>query len=152
MHVRRPIKTRCVLSQQLTMTTSKWQAVIQKEGRIELALQVYQQSHFSTSITAAKMYNVTQSTLQCYIVEGQSKLDSITKNHLLMSIKEESLVQWILSMNKCNMLSRIATVWEITHLLVVQHKQSTTVDQLWVHNFIKCHDMLKLKYNHKYNY
>jgi len=50
------------------------------------------------------------------------------------------------------MSSRIAAVQEMTHLLVAQHEQSTTVDQLWVCNFIKHHDMLKSKYNCKYNY
>jgi len=92
-HVRRPTKTRCVLSQQLTMTTSKRQAAIQKEGRIELALQAYQQGHFSTPTVAAKVYNVTQSTLQRCIIEGQPKLGSIMKNCLLMPTEEESLVQ-----------------------------------------------------------
>ncbi len=40
----------------------------------------------------------------------------------------------------------------MTHLLVAQHEQPTTVGQLWIHNFIKRHNTLKLKYNHKYNY
>ena len=55
-------------------------------------------------------------------------------------------------MNRRNMPSRIAAVQEMTHLLVVQHEQSTIVGQLWVHNFIKRHDTLKSKYNQKYNY
>jgi len=93
MHVRRPTKTRCVLSQQLTMTTSKRQAAIQKEGRIELALQAYQQGHFSTPTAAAKMYDVTRSTLQRRIVREQSKLGSIVKNHLFTPTEEKSLIQ-----------------------------------------------------------
>jgi len=55
-------------------------------------------------------------------------------------------------MNRCDMPPRIAAVQEMTCLLVVQHEQSTIVGQLWIHNFIKCHDTLKLKYNHKYDY
>jgi len=48
----------------LTMAKSQQQAAIQKEGRIELALQAYQQNQFSTSIVAAKVYDVSQKTLQ----------------------------------------------------------------------------------------
>ena len=40
------------------MATSKQQAAIQKEGKLELALQDYLQSKFQTSTAAAKAYNV----------------------------------------------------------------------------------------------
>ena len=75
------------------MATLQRQAAIQKEGRIELALQAYQQGHFSTPTAAAKVYNITRSTLQCCIAEEQSKLSSIVKNHLLTPTEEESLIQ-----------------------------------------------------------
>jgi len=136
------------------MATLQRQAAIQKEGRIELALQAYQQGQFSTSITAAKMYDVMRSTLQQCIINISSKLDSISKKHLLMSTEEESLVQWILLMNQCSMLSRIAIIWEMTHLLVTQCFKSiisSLIDQNWVQKFINCHDTLKLKYNCKYD-
>jgi len=75
------------------MATLQRQAAIQKEGSIELALQAYQQGQFSTSIITAKTYDVTQSTLQQRIINISSRLDSISKKHLLMSTKEKSLVQ-----------------------------------------------------------
>jgi len=40
------------------MATLQHQAAIQKEGRIELALQAYQQGQFSTSTVTAKTYNI----------------------------------------------------------------------------------------------
>jgi len=42
----------------LTMAKPQRQAAIQKEGRIELALQAYQQNQFSTPTAAAKVYDV----------------------------------------------------------------------------------------------
>jgi len=137
------------------MATLQRQAAIQKEGRIELALQVYQQGQFSTSIITAKTYDVTQSTLQQRIINISSRLDSIFKKHLLMPTKEKSLVQWILSMNQHSMSPRIAIIQEITHLLVMQCFKSiisSSINQNWVQKFINHHDMLTSKYNHKYDY
>ena len=98
------------------------------------------------------MYNVPWKTLQYCIIRVQSKLDSITKNHLLTPTEEESLIQWILLIDRCSMLSRIAVVQEMMCLLVTQHEKQTNISQLWVHNFINHHNMLKSKYNHKHNY
>ncbi len=102
------------------MTTSQYQAAIQKEGRIKLALQAYQWNQFSTSIAAAKVYDVSSKTLQWCIIDILSRLDSISKNHLFMSTEEKGLIQWILSMNQRDMPSKIAIIWEMTHLLVTQ--------------------------------
>ena len=50
------------------------------------------------------------------------------------------------------MPSRIAAVQEMMCLLVTQHKKQINISQLWVCNFINHHNMLKSKYNCKYNY
>jgi hypothetical protein len=133
------------------MATPQWQAALNKEGRLDLALQAYQKVNFEhlplrqdvqrTVKDVTTLYQQYSTTTQFYLKESP-----------FTSIKEESLVQWILSMNRHGMPPCIATVWEMAHLLVTQHEQPTTVDQIWVHNFINCHDMLKSKYNWKYNY
>jgi len=75
------------------MATPQRQAAIRKEGRIELALQAYQQGQFSTPTAAAKAYDVTRSTLQRRITDISSRLGSISKKRLLTSTEEASLVQ-----------------------------------------------------------
>ena len=53
------------------------------------------------------------------------------------------------------MLSRIAVAWEMASLLVVQCFKSITsplIGQNWIWKFINHHDMLKSKYNCKYDY
>jgi hypothetical protein len=137
------------------MATPQRQAAIQKEGRIELALQAYQQGQFSTPIAAAKAYDVTRSTLQRRINGIPSRLGSISKKRLLTSTEEESLVQWILSMDRRGMPPRIAIVRKMASLLVTQRFKSTTplpTGQNWVRKFIDRHDTLKSKYNRKYDY
>ena len=130
----------------------KRQAAIQREGRLELALQAYQKGCFSTPTAAAKAYDVTRSTLQRRINGIQARLGSIAKNRLLTPTEESSLVQWILSMDRRGMPPRIMAVREMARLLVAQHERSTTVGQNWVRNFIDRHDTLKSKYNRKYDY
>src|SRR4051794_29548356 len=69
-----------------------------------------------------------------------------------MPTEEESLIQWILSMDKHSILSRVMTVCEIACLLVTQHEKPAYVGKTWVHSFISHYNTLKSKYNHKYDY
>ena len=134
------------------MATQSQQAAVQKEDRLKLAIQAYQQGQFSSHRAAAKTYDVPRTTLQHRIAKIQPKLNSIAQNRLLTSTEEDSLIQWILSMEKRGMPPRIATVREMANLLVAQHKKPAKVGQLWVRNFVSRHDILKSKYNCKYDY
>ena len=137
------------------MATPRQQLAIQKEGRLELAIQAYNQGRFRSYRAAAKAYDILRSTLQQRINGMEPKLGSIAKNRLLTATEEETLVQWILSMDKRGMPPRIAVVRDMADLLVAQHKKSTPVrliGQNWVRGLINRHDTLKSKYNRKYDY
>ena len=75
------------------MSTPQRQAALYKEGRLDLALQAYLQGKFQTPTTAAIVYNVLQTMLQCRIAGIQPQLGSILRHHLLTPTEEESLVQ-----------------------------------------------------------
>ncbi len=50
---------------------------------------------------------------------------------------------------------QIVTVREMARVLVAQRQQliiQPTVGENWVQRFINCHELIKLKYNQKYNY
>ena len=137
------------------MATSQQQIALYKEGRLDLTAQAYLQGKFTSYTAAAKAYDVTQSTLQQHITGTQPQLGSIAKNHLLLPTEEESLKQWILSMDKRGMPPRIATVREMaSYLITEQFKPATPlpISEHWVQRFISRHDTLKSKYNQKYNY
>ena len=68
------------------------QAITQKEDRLELAIQAYQQGQFSGHRAAAIAYDVSQTTLQCRLVRIQLKLRSIAINRVLTSTEEESFI------------------------------------------------------------
>ena len=137
------------------MATPRQQAAIRQEGRLELAIQAYQQGRVSSHRIAAKTYDVPRNLLQRRLTGIQPRVGSIAKNRLLTVTEEETLVQWILSMDRRGMPPRVRIVREMADLLVAQHRKSTPVrpvGQNWVRGLINRHDTLKSKYNRKYDY
>jgi len=137
------------------MAPPQQQITIQKEGRLELAIQAYKQGRFSSYRAAAKAYDVPRNMLQRRLTGTHPRVGSIAKNRLLTVTEEETLVHWILSMDRRGMPPRIRVVREMTDLLVAQHRKSTPVrpvGQNWVRGLINRHDTLKSKYNRKYDY
>ncbi len=79
----------------------------------------------------------------------------ILRQCLLTSMKKECLLDWILSINSYDMSSWITTVCDMMCILVTQQQQLTiqsTVSKNWVQRFINCYDLIKSKYNQKYDY
>src|SRR5437016_6219114 len=80
-----------------SMATPHQQAT-RKEGRLELAIQAYQQGKIESYENAATTYDISRRTMMRRISGIQPRLGSTAKNRLLTSTEEESLVQWILSL------------------------------------------------------
>jgi hypothetical protein len=134
------------------MSTSKQQAALYKEGRLDLAVQAYQRGDFQSYTAAVKAYDVPRKTLQRRILGVQPKLGSITLNRLLLTTEEDTLIQWILSMDQRGMLPRPSAVREMARLLLAERKQPAYVGKAWVTTFINRHDSIKSKCNRKYDY
>ena len=101
------------------MTTPQSQAASFQEGRLELAIQAYKQGSFKTPTAAAKAFDVPRKTLVRRIAGKQPKRDSPAKNRLLTCTEEETLVQWILSMDQRGMPPRAEAVREMARLLLI---------------------------------
>jgi hypothetical protein len=137
------------------MATPDQQAALRKEGRLELAIQAYQRGEIQSYTNAATTYDVSRCTIQRRISGIPPKRGSAAKNRLLTLTEEESLVQWILSLDRCSMSPRIAGVRDMARLLLTEHGGSNTPPKVgihWVRKFINRHDELKSKYNRKYDY
>ena len=63
--------------------------------------------------------------------------------------EEESLVQWIISLDRRGSAPRPAHIQEMADILLSKrgHTTTTTVGDKWVYNFIKRHDMLKSRFS-----
>ena len=83
-----------------------------------------------------------RSTARLRVKGIKPKRDSIAPNRRLTLAQEESLKQWILSMDQRGMSPRIATVRQMASLLATQHPSSPPVGKQWVYNFIKYYNDL----------
>ena len=99
------------------MAPPKRQEALHREGRLELAVQAYNQGHFRSYRAAARAYDVPRDTLKRRIDGTQPQLGSTAKNRLLTSTEEECLVQRILSMDKRGMPPTVAAVRVMAGLL-----------------------------------
>lgn len=72
---------------------------IEQEGRILLAVQAIKKQEISTIREAARRFNVPKSTLSTRLQDRQNCANSRANSHKLTEIKEQSLHNWILSLD-----------------------------------------------------
>ena len=88
-----------------------------REGRLELAIQAYQNNQFQSIRAAALAYDVPRNTLQRRLAGIQPRLNSIPKNRLLSPTEEQELTERILSMDQRGMPPTLASVRSMASLL-----------------------------------
>ena len=66
-----------------------------------------------------------RTTARCRAAGTAPKRGSVTSNRRLTPAEEESLKQWILSMDRRGIPPRIATVRQMANILVTAHAGST---------------------------
>ena len=116
-----------------------------QEGRLILAINAYKQGQFQSFQAATSTYNVPRTTAQQHDKGIKAKRGSIASNRRLTPAQEESLKQWILSMDQRGMPPRATTVREMASLLATQRARSQPVGERWVYDFIKRHNDLQSK-------
>jgi hypothetical protein len=125
---------------------------VYKEGRVILATQAYQRNEFKSVKAAAKSFDIPRTTLRSRVNGTAPKRGSIAKNRLLTLTEEETIVQWILSMDRRGMPPRVAAIAEMGAILLKERGESGHVGKNWYQKFINRHEAIKTKYNRKYDY
>ena len=98
-----------------------------QEGRLDLGVQAYKQGQITTFRGVERTYGVSRTTVQRRIKGITPQRGSTASNRRLTPIQEESLKQWILSMDQRGMPPRIASVREMADLLLAASSQSATL-------------------------
>ena len=109
-----------------------------QEGQIALAMQAIQKNQISSIRKAAKFYNVPLSTLSTRLRGTQSKRGSKAINRLLLPAEEESLIKWILLMEKRGFPPFLINVKRMAQTLLERRdntKKSRSIGKLWVYHF-----------------
>ena len=88
------------LSAPTTMTQQPRPKVTSREGRLSLAMVSYQNKPCQSIRALARAYNVPESTLQTRLRGVHPRSEIVSVNRKLLTTEEQSLVQWILDLNR----------------------------------------------------
>jgi Tc5 transposase DNA-binding domain/helix-turn-helix, Psq domain len=121
-------------------------SLVQREGRIALAIEALKQGYFTSPKAAAKAYDVPYSTFLRRVRDRPARRDIRPPNCKLTATEELTLVQWILSMDQRGLAPRPDSVQQMANLLLEKRSNSNSnpnpkslVGQRWVINFVQRH-------------
>lgn len=127
----------------------------QQEARILLAIAALKKQEIPNVQQIARLYNVPRSTLQDRLGGRVAMTEQRANGHKLSITEEDSLVQWILSMDKRGAAPRPAAVQDMANILLSKRDPNAPPQQVgknWVYNFIKRRNELKTRLSRRYNY
>jgi hypothetical protein len=124
---------------------------VNQEGRILLAISDLQNQNISNIGQAAKIYNIPRTTLRRRLHGTQERSQTRANGHKLSQFEEESLVKWILDLDKRGLPPRPTLVREMANYLLSQ-RGNQQVGENWVYNLVQRRSELKSRYSRRYNY
>ncbi|EED20347.1 pogo transposable element, putative [Talaromyces stipitatus ATCC 10500] len=113
----------------------------EQEGRILLAISDLQNGRILRVAQAARIYSIPRATLQ----------DRLNGTQQRSQCEEESLVKWILDLDKRGLPPRHSLVREMADYLLSQ-RGNQQVGENWVYNLVKRRPEIESKFSRKYNY
>ncbi|KAL6167035.1 hypothetical protein ACJQWK_06486 [Exserohilum turcicum] len=125
-----------------------------REGRISLAIASYRNNPKQSICALAKAYDVPQSTLHTRVHSTQPRLELRSVNRKLSSIEEQSLVQWILDLDRRGFPPHIIDVRRMADALLAARGQDPPpqpVGKKWVSRFIQSQLELQTKWSRRLN-
>lgn len=127
---------------------------IEQEGRILLAIEAIKNKEIQSVHEAAYRFQVPRTTLRDRVNGRQNRSEKRANGHKLTQVEEDSLKQWILSMDTRGVAPRPATVREMANLLLARRGSTSiqTVGENWVTKFVKRHTELKSRFSRRYDY
>ena len=125
-----------------------------QDGRLLLAIRTIKTSRITSIRQAAQSYDIPRTTLQKRLNGIKERLIIDRTKRKLTEIEEETLLQWILTMDKRSAPLRPTTVRNMADLLLADRDASKqpTVGINWVNKFVRRYDILKTRFLRKYDY
>ncbi|KAJ9298765.1 transcriptional regulator family: Helix-turn-helix [Paecilomyces variotii] len=124
---------------------------VEQEGRLLLAIQALKENQIPSVRKAASVFNVPRSTLQSRLQGHQFRGDIPNHASKLTEAQQQSLVQWILSMDRRGASPRPTHVREMASLLVDQDSE-IQLGKNWASTFIRRRPELRTVYSRRYTY
>jgi hypothetical protein len=98
--------------------SARTQNLVNQEGKILLALSDLQEGRVRSIRAAAKLYAIPRSTLQARADGRLSRVDIQPNGRKLTELEEDSLVQWVISMDERGAAPRKTTIREMANILL----------------------------------
>jgi hypothetical protein len=114
----------------------------EQEGQILLAISDLQNKRIPNIGRAAKLYDIPRTTLRDRLKGTQQRSQIHANRHKLTEFEEESLVKWILNLDKQGLPPRLTLVQEIANYLLSQYRNQQ-VGENWVYNLVQRRPELK---------
>jgi hypothetical protein len=130
------------------------QKSVNQEGKILLALDDIKNGRIKSIRAAAKLYEIPRSTLQTRACGVVSIAERRNPNHKLTQLEEDSLVDWIISMDSRGAAPRPATVAEMANILLAARGSypPPTVGKNWPSTFINRREEIRSRFSRRYDY
>ena len=127
---------------------------LEREGKPLLAIQAYRNGQFPSLRAAALKYGVPESTARTRMNGTPFRADKRHPRHILTQNEEDSLTQWILSLDTRGAAPRPATVGEMANILLVARGSTPppTVGENWPSTFINRRSELCTGFSRRYDY
>ncbi len=118
-------------------------------GRLELAIQAVKTGQITSVRKAAQLYDVPRSTLQTRLNGTKQRSTANPTKRKLTETEEETLLQWVLIMDKRGAPLRPSTVQDMANLLLANRDASKppTVGINWIYNFVRRYPILKTRFD-----
>jgi hypothetical protein len=128
--------------------------VANQEGKILLALNDIQNGRINSIRAAARLYKIPHTTLADRAKGVVSRVDKRPSGYKLTELEEDSLCQWVLSIDTRGAAPRQATMREMANILLAARGSHPplTISKNWPTAFIKRREELRSRYSRKYNY
>jgi len=130
------------------------QKLANQEGKVLLALSDLQNDRVKSIRAAAKLYDIPYRTLAARANGRAARVDKRPSGHKLTQLEEDSLSEWILSMDSRGAAPRSSTVQEMVNILLAVYGDSLpdTVGKNWPSSFIQWRNELRICFSKRYNY
>jgi len=125
-----------------------------QEGRVLLALSDVKNGRIKSLRAAAKLYDIPYTTLHGRANGLTSRVDNRPTGHKLTQLEEDSLIEWIISMDSRGAALRPNTVRDMANVLLAargSHPPST-VGKNWALTFINRRPEIRSCFSKRYNY
>jgi hypothetical protein len=135
--------------------TEKAKKALELEGKIEAAISAYNKQQIPSIKETARLFGVPYTTMQSRLKGRCARVNLRANSHKLTENEEETLVKWILDLDKRGLPPRPAFVENMANYLLSQRGSQglpLQVGKNWVFNLVKRRDELRTRYSRRYNH